>query len=411
MQLSYRTTPRPTSSMPIDVRPFLEAEAGLSVSILAGANGGGKSSTLDALARHFSRHDLKVVAISNTPYDAIKAYANVVKVSAAAGEKTPLRVFKEAIGHAADSGSLLLASINRTLEYCGYAPEFGIRISRVEVGDVEALRQALMDIPYIGEARAERVISACLFATDVSPEDGIAWLDFQEGDFRASRNEAYATIIQFERFLKRLGVIGTIGIFLRKKDGWGPAIPLHKASSGELTLISTLGFIGVHARDAHAVLIDEPENSLHPMWQKQYLPRLVELFYLYQPKIFVATHSPIVVSGAQMMSGVNLRIYETSDRQSRLLKPESESVEGALWEIFHTITPKNHYLSETLARALDSLSRRRTGLQDVLVLIDDMAKTAYDPEQVQFFRAAAKLAHTIASDGPSDVVERRSRGG
>jgi predicted ATPase len=43
------------------------------------------------------------------------------------------------------------------------------------------------------------------------------------------------------------------------------------------------------------VLIDEPELSLHPVWQKRFLPDLLEIVGTARFDVLMATHSPFIV--------------------------------------------------------------------------------------------------------------------
>jgi len=43
------------------------------------------------------------------------------------------------------------------------------------------------------------------------------------------------------------------------------------------------------------VLIDEPELSLHPSWQKRFLPDLLEIVKIANFDVIIATHSPYIV--------------------------------------------------------------------------------------------------------------------
>lgn len=89
-------------------------------------------------------------------------------------------------------------------------------------------------------------------------------------------------------------------------------ISLHQASSGELTLITSLIYISsVITRNA-IILVDEPENSLHPKWQTEYVKNLLDLFYLYEPSIVIATHSALILNGAEL-NYENVNVYKGKD--------------------------------------------------------------------------------------------------
>ena len=79
------------------------------------------------------------------------------------------------------------------------------------------------------------------------------------------------------------------------EDKDGQRLPLDLLSSGEqheLVLHYNLLF---RVRPNTAVLIDEPELSLHVGWQKKFLPDLTEIVQLSGFDAVVATHSPFVV--------------------------------------------------------------------------------------------------------------------
>lgn len=91
-------------------------------------------------------------------------------------------------------------------------------------------------------------------------------------------------------------------IFLKKQ---GTEIPLERASSGEIQLLTTLAFIASHITERTAILIDEPENSLHPRWQRSYIDRLFDLFQSSEPKVIIATHAPVMVTAAPIVNCID----------------------------------------------------------------------------------------------------------
>ena len=82
------------------------------------------------------------------------------------------------------------------------------------------------------------------------------------------------------------------------KGDTGLIIPLKELSSGEqhmIVLIYTLLFH--NTLDEHElILIDEPELSLHIVWQKRFIADLVKIMKLLNFDVMIATHSPSIVN-------------------------------------------------------------------------------------------------------------------
>lgn len=67
-------------------------------------------------------------------------------------------------------------------------------------------------------------------------------------------------------------------------------------SAGQWALFSTVFSLAAVAKDGSLVLIDEPENGLHPDWQRRY-PDLIQraLAHVRGCQVFLATHAPMLV--------------------------------------------------------------------------------------------------------------------
>lgn len=78
-------------------------------------------------------------------------------------------------------------------------------------------------------------------------------------------------------------------------------IPIDQLSSGEKQIVFRGGFLlkNIQVHKGHIVLIDEPEISLHPNWQKQILGYYKKLFTdnngQQMSQLFIATHSPFIL--------------------------------------------------------------------------------------------------------------------
>lgn len=76
------------------------------------------------------------------------------------------------------------------------------------------------------------------------------------------------------------------------RDEFNSKLSLNALSSGEKHMIIQLYELLFEAQDGTLVLIDEPELSLHMMWQMNYLKFLEEISKLRGYQCIVATHSP-----------------------------------------------------------------------------------------------------------------------
>ncbi|EMY3550083.1 ATP-binding protein, partial [Flavobacterium psychrophilum] len=72
--------------------------------------------------------------------------------------------------------------------------------------------------------------------------------------------------------LRRIGLIRTFEIQVYKKGG--TPFNFSEASSGEANILSTLLSLVPLLKDNSLILIDEPEISLHPLWQSKYIDLL-----------------------------------------------------------------------------------------------------------------------------------------
>lgn len=134
----------------------------------------------------------------------------------------------------------------------------------------------------------------------------ISMAAFGPGNDRIVGNEAsYSALIEFERRLREI-IPASIGfkklqvsipdVILETSSG---NFLLDAASSGLMSLMSITWEVTLFARTSSAfvVLIDEPENHLHPSMQREFLPALVRAFP--EAQFIVATHSPFVVSSVR----------------------------------------------------------------------------------------------------------------
>lgn len=135
---------------------------------------------------------------------------------------------------------------------------------------------------------------------------------------------------------------------------------LTDASSGELcTLFNTLAISG-SISDNSVILLDEPELSLHPEWQRDFLPLIKKMFSNYHDCHFIiATHSPSIVSSIPESNSFVVNLEENPANATPGKDYSFKSVDYQLAEIFHAPGYKNEYLIHQLINVLSQLSEGR----------------------------------------------------
>lgn len=170
-------------------------------------------------------------------------------------------------------------------------------------------------------------------------------------------------------------------------------------SSGEQTLISTYLFIRSHLPSLNILLIDEPENSLHPYWQRKYLEFLHMALGYSEVKVYLATHSPVLVSGALASYGDSVEVVQVDGKHSKYLlqgpNHDSDSVEEILYSAFGTITPSNSYLSELISELTWSVQDGELSKGEAITRIYEFYKKSYSKGQIDFIHACIEMIQNI----------------
>ncbi|CAK2100164.1 putative ATPase AAA-type core domain-containing protein [Vibrio crassostreae] len=136
---------------------------------------------------------------------------------------------------------------------------------------------------------------------------------------------------------------------------------LTDASSGELCILfNILSIAGVIENDS-LILIDEPELSLHPKWQEDFLPLLCDIFSNYSGCHFIlSTHSPNIVSTLPEHNSylVNLESREIRTVIGSAIK--NKSLDYQMTHTFNVNNPNNEYLIRITLEVFFHLSKKKT---------------------------------------------------
>ncbi|WP_329922659.1 ATP-binding protein [Stenotrophomonas geniculata] len=360
--------------------------------IVAGENGCGKSSLLLDLAARAKRKRQDFIAISGTPHHRFGKLRLKDSLLAQGGRRRSgaEHVLKLAMRHAIEQDELQLRMLSRTLRHCGFWPVVGIEIVMPKKLTPDQLRRISADL------RSQSVSSDGLLHLLVSvinhyTPGEVLWIDFDSRHYGHSIETNYTAILIWEQELKRLGVIRGVRLHLRRE---GREHRLAEASSGELSLITSLAFLAVSAKERKFVFIDEPENSLHPRWQREYIDLLYGAIGYSGTQIVVATHSPLIVMAAtELDADVDAMVLSDTFRDQ--IDVDSGGLEKVMAEVFHTFTPRNNYLSRALVEIMDTLEDGAISAVEAKVRVRAIEESGVDRIQGRVLGAVDEMIDKI----------------
>jgi hypothetical protein len=256
----------------------------------------------------------------------------------------------------------------------------GIKVSDLNLNNFPAAAERLS--PFEAEE-----LQSVLLKWQSRREDGAVRLRLDSFSFDELDALSFATLARHDELLRKTKTTSRIEYLLYRR---GEQIPLLEACSGEICFITTVAFISTEIDSQSIIAIDEPDTSLHPTWQQSYVRTLLELFYLYQPRILISTHSPIIISGAeaatqgtaiQEPSDRELIVYEMKDGETTLFDHSKLSLEEMYDRLFGLITPKNHYLSQRAVTLLNDLNSGERNFDQVVTEFETLREKSYDDSQ------------------------------
>lgn len=372
-------------------REIFELNKTNDVNILIGENGSGKSTLLAEIADKFIADRFQVVAIANSIHDKFENSRRIHLLRGRGGRKQIKDIVKKAFRNLKDDDFTRLKNATRAIEYVGYDPLIGFKLNNLNLDKFDELRNS-RDLNLSDLEQVESLIRKIYI--EQNKEDTI-WLKMADLNFQEFEKATFTQIFKFERQLTDAEVIESIDIFLSKKEH---KIPLLSASSGELSLISSIIYLSTTIEEGAVVLIDEPENSLHPSWQKNYVKNLMDIFFYYQPKIIIATHSPLIISDSEIwVEGT--QIFKSKNFEFTLQRSDQINIEEIFFKLFDTVTPQNRYLSNYLIDKLNELAAGEITLERIKTILDDVKENSYDEKQEVLSENVLKLAEQIVTDG------------
>lgn len=371
------------------------------VNILIGENGSGKSRALATMASNSLNQNLNTIAISTSIHDKFKNSKR--KKFSFFGPRLGVNFFKrtliKSIGTDQKDSDRKLEIFSRVFEYTKYHPELHIGFRNVKLDNLEKIPYELMsyqDVDIVNFCLSRPLVSGVneSGSSRLVPRKYIYYLSDLHVKYFPSQedysNNDLETVLRHEQVLRKYKVISDVEIYFKPKNNYA-FVPINKASSGELMMLSTLIFIASTINHKTVILIDEPENSLHPRWQHEYVDKILDLFYLYSPIIVIATHSPTIIPSFDN----SISIFRVEwDYLTEVIKG-SNNYEETLAEVFGYISPENRFLSNHLVELFNKFENNELNKQEFLKKVEKMEEMVFDNKQKNLLKGAKNLLDKI----------------
>jgi predicted ATPase len=356
------------------------------IKIIIGENGTGKSALLNDLSLDYLNENKTVIAIATSIHDKFTSKRRKFHFyGGRQGRSMVERSIKKSLIGDFSTDVDRIKYLITALEYAKYSPEIGIKVEGFESSNIDKLyvaakeNEQLYDVISLINKYQEPFARESIVAISL-------WSVTKESNNISG--SALSGFIRYERILKKYKIIKKFRTYLYRDNA---EIALSNASSGELMIISMLVHISSYIDKDTVILIDEPENSLHPRWQRKYIDMILDVFYLFDPKIYIASHSPQIIPIDNNMykiftprNGVILEVNEKTSNNEELLS-----------EVFGVITPENRFLSNKMVETINDFDANRIRYNKVLLIIDEYKRKIYDPRQLSFLEGVHEIIEKI----------------
>ena len=170
--------------------------------------------------------------------------------------------------------------------------------------------------------------------------------------------------------------------------------PIDGSSGGLMSLIQTAWQIFLFTKSNMGkcvVLMDEPENHLHPSLQREYLSLIVDAFQSVQ--FVVATHSPFIISSVKDSFVYALRFRELTDQEKA--KVDHHAVYSERIDLKNSAVTASEILDEVLGVSVTMPVWAETKLKEI---VDQFNKESLDENAVE------RLRESLRAEGLAEFI-------
>ncbi|WP_091951295.1 AAA family ATPase [Methylorubrum salsuginis] len=199
--------------------------------------------------------------------------------------------------------------------------------------------------------------------------------------------------------LRRAGFLTLSGVEITQRNGL--VSDLRRASSGQLSIVASLLSLSSVIVNGSLVLIDEPELSLHPEWQIDYVNLLTRTFSRYKGCHFViATHSPMVIS--ELPDNAQVIALDREDLPP-VEKMTGQSADYLLAEVFGAPMQGNLYIRERVVTAMRLIASGQARSVEFAAILSDLKKISVDMEKDDPILGTIRRLEDVAREAGTEV--------
>ncbi|WP_276508242.1 AAA family ATPase [Yersinia kristensenii] len=202
-------------------------------------------------------------------------------------------------------------------------------------------------------------------------------------------------ILKYEKILRKCKLVSSIKISLIRINDY---IPTSQVSSGEASYLSTLAFILSNLDERDIIVVDEPENSLHPRWQKKYTSNIFDILEYLNAKLVLATHSPMIVIGAVEESN-SLNLMKAKNNEITYVNSNETNIDEVMVDVFGVLTSRSRFFSYKINEILTNFNEKYLSFEDSRIELDRLVRLGPDTNQKNIILAASNILEEMNKDG------------
>lgn len=376
-----------------------------SINIITGNNGSGKSSLLSEISNEEFSLGKNVICLSNTPTNKFPKRKNRRFHVLNQSSNTLIKAIKKVV--ASNKYNRKVAShahiFPRVLQYLNFNERLTFKLTifpyesiirkfqseaynnewiRNDINEIINHLKNLIEINDDTNSPSDRSVrgSHILYLEYSFAQDSVTTIN-------PIQNVLIELILKHERLLKKNHLICDIGINLYRDHNVISSLHL---SSGEACYMATLAFILTHISDDTTIIIDEPENSLHPRWQKKYTANLLDLLYYFNVRMILATHSPMIVIGA-VEDNSSLSVFKSENSILYTLEGNETNIDEVMIDVFGVLTSRSRYFSYKINEILNEYNNKEINLVVAHEKLNKTLTLGPDENQINIINAAYKI--------------------